>query len=69
MPPLISFTSLDENSCAARSWQFTTHRNGADSSAVTIPKDVTVLLLDSIGELASLYRCADGVFVGGSLVP
>jgi 3-deoxy-D-manno-octulosonic-acid transferase len=34
----------------------------------TIPGDVTVLLLDSIGELASLYRLADGVFVGGSLV-
>lgn len=29
----------------------------------------TVLLLDSIGELASLYRLADGVLVGGSLVP
>ena len=27
-----------------------------------------VLLLDSIGELASLYRIADGVFVGGSMV-
>src|SRR2546430_17589142 len=27
------------------------------------------LLLDSIGELASLYRLADGAFVGGSLVP
>jgi 3-deoxy-D-manno-octulosonic-acid transferase len=35
----------------------------------TIPDDVTVLLLDSIGELASLYRIADGSFVGGSLVP
>jgi 3-deoxy-D-manno-octulosonic-acid transferase len=34
----------------------------------TIPTDVTVLLLDSIGELASLYRLADGAFVGGSLV-
>jgi 3-deoxy-D-manno-octulosonic-acid transferase len=34
----------------------------------TIPADVTVLLLDSIGELASLYRLADGAFVGGSLV-
>ena len=33
-----------------------------------LPEDVTVLLLDSIGELASLYRIADGVFVGGSLV-
>jgi 3-deoxy-D-manno-octulosonic-acid transferase len=27
------------------------------------------LLLDTIGELASIYRCADGVFIGGSLVP
>jgi 3-deoxy-D-manno-octulosonic-acid transferase len=35
----------------------------------TIPDDVTVVLLDSIGELASLYRLADGAFVGGSLVP
>jgi 3-deoxy-D-manno-octulosonic-acid transferase len=33
-----------------------------------IPNDATVLLLDSIGELASLYRLADGAFVGGSLV-
>jgi 3-deoxy-D-manno-octulosonic-acid transferase len=43
--------------------------NGSGMSVSTIPKDVTVVLLDSIGELASLYRCADGVFVGGSLVP
>ena len=35
----------------------------------TISEDVTVILVDSIGELASLYRVADGVFVGGSLVP
>ena len=35
----------------------------------SIGDDVTVLLIDSIGELASLYRLADGVFVGGSLVP
>jgi 3-deoxy-D-manno-octulosonic-acid transferase len=34
----------------------------------SIPDNVTVLLLDSIGELASLYRLADGAFVGGSLV-
>jgi 3-deoxy-D-manno-octulosonic-acid transferase len=43
--------------------------NGSGISSSEIPSDVTVLLLDSIGELASLYRCADGVFVGGSLVP
>lgn len=34
----------------------------------SIPADVDVLLLDSIGELASVYRVADGAFVGGSLV-
>ena len=39
------------------------------SNGAKISDDVTVLLLDSIGELASLYRLADGVFVGGSLVP
>ena len=39
--------------------------NGSDTA---IANDVAVLLLDSIGELASLYRLADGVFVGGSLV-
>jgi 3-deoxy-D-manno-octulosonic-acid transferase len=35
----------------------------------SISEDVTVILVDSIGELASLYRVADGVFIGGSLVP
>jgi 3-deoxy-D-manno-octulosonic-acid transferase len=45
--------------------------NGAGavaSGADAISSDVTVVLLDSIGELASLYRLADGAFVGGSLV-
>ena len=35
----------------------------------SLPDDVSVILLDSIGELASMYRLADGAFVGGSLVP
>ncbi len=39
------------------------------TESLAIPEDVTVILLDSIGELASLYRAADVVFVGGSLVP
>ena len=39
------------------------------NGSAEIASDVSVLLLDSIGELASLYRLADGVFVGGSLVP
>jgi 3-deoxy-D-manno-octulosonic-acid transferase len=41
---------------------------GGASGAPSITPDVTVLLLDSIGELASLYQLADGAFVGGSLV-
>ena len=41
--------------------------NGAGSSALSELQNV--LLLDSIGELAGLYRLADVVFVGGSLVP
>ena len=43
------------------------HFNGTASAALSDPGNV--LLLDSIGELASLYRLADAVFVGGSLVP
>jgi len=45
------------------------HAPGAAGTNGTISRDVTVILLDSIGELASLYRLADGAFVGGSLVP
>jgi 3-deoxy-D-manno-octulosonic-acid transferase len=41
---------------------------GGNGHGSAIPNDATVLLLDSIGELASLYRLADGAFVGGSLV-
>jgi 3-deoxy-D-manno-octulosonic-acid transferase len=41
--------------------------NGAGSAALSELRNV--LLLDSIGELAGLYRMADAVFVGGSLVP
>ena len=42
---------------------------GASTANGAIPDDVTVILLDSIGELASVYGLADGAFVGGSLVP
>lgn len=44
-------------------------QNGRPPGEFAIPDDVTVILLDSIGELASLYRVADGAFVGGSLIP
>jgi len=43
-------------------------QNGTKPGEFSIPEDVTVILLDSMGELASLYRVADGAFVGGSLV-
>ena len=48
----------------------TGHAQGtAPANNGSITRDVTVILLDSIGELASVYRLADGAFVGGSLVP
>jgi 3-deoxy-D-manno-octulosonic-acid transferase len=40
--------------------------NGAGSAALSEPGNV--FLLDSLGELGELYRLADAVFVGGSLV-
>jgi 3-deoxy-D-manno-octulosonic-acid transferase len=40
----------------------------SDANEVAFPPSVSVFLLDSIGELAGLYRLADAVFVGGSLV-
>lgn len=41
--------------------------NGSGRAA--LPDPIRVFLLDSLGELAGLYRLADAVFVGGSLVP
>lgn len=41
--------------------------NSNDASLLT--ENVSVILLDTIGELAGLYRVADAVFIGGSLVP
>src|ERR1035437_110781 len=41
--------------------------NGAGNGALAEPGNV--FLLDSLGELAGIYRLADVVFVGGSLVP
>jgi len=40
----------------------------ANGEFFELPAGVAVILLDSIGELASLYRIGDGAFVGGSLV-
>ena len=41
--------------------------NGTASKTLSAPG--SVFLLDTVGELASIYRLADAVFVGGSLVP
>jgi 3-deoxy-D-manno-octulosonic-acid transferase len=41
--------------------------NGTASKTLSAPD--SVFLLDTVGELASIYRLADAVFVGGSLVP
>jgi 3-deoxy-D-manno-octulosonic-acid transferase len=41
--------------------------NGDESALLAEPGNV--FLLDSLGELAGLYRLADAVFIGGSLVP
>jgi 3-deoxy-D-manno-octulosonic-acid transferase len=40
-----------------------------DSAAQATAADVTVLLVDSVGELLAFYALADLAFVGGSLVP
>ena len=39
------------------------------SSGTSVPRDVPVLLVDTVGELAALYAAVDVAFVGGSLVP
>ena len=52
---------------ADRGWKIV-RRSRLDLNA-PLDEDADVLLLDSIGELASLYTLADAVFVGGSLVP
>ncbi len=62
-PRHIERASLVAALCNSRSlrWKFRS-RNGPVG-------DVQVFILDSIGELASLYPLAKGAFIGGSLVP
>jgi 3-deoxy-D-manno-octulosonic-acid transferase len=49
---------------AARGVKFARHSAGQPTAA-----DVTVLLVDCVGELLAFYALADLAFVGGSLVP
>jgi len=58
-------------SCARRSDSLSTSRrdSGETSSVGGASSGADVVLLDTIGELALVYRFATVVFVGGSLVP
>ena len=44
-------------------------RMASGAQAPQLPSDAPVLLVDTVGELATLYASADVAFVGGSLVP
>jgi 3-deoxy-D-manno-octulosonic-acid transferase len=44
-------------------------RMASGAEAPLLPRDTPVLLVDTVGELATLYASADAAFVGGSLVP
>ena len=44
-------------------------RMASGEEAPRLPDDTPVLLVDSVGELATLYASADVAFVGGSLAP
>ncbi|HEY2465566.1 MAG TPA: lipid IV(A) 3-deoxy-D-manno-octulosonic acid transferase [Steroidobacteraceae bacterium] len=44
-------------------------RMASGEEAPQLPNDASVLLVDTLGELATLYASADVAFVGGSLVP
>jgi 3-deoxy-D-manno-octulosonic-acid transferase len=44
-------------------------RMASGAEAPQLPSDAPVLLVDTVGELATLYASADVTFVGGSLVP
>ncbi|PHV12342.1 lipid IV(A) 3-deoxy-D-manno-octulosonic acid transferase [Chitinimonas sp. BJB300] len=52
---------------AQRGW--TTQKRSAWSGDTPLPTEITVLLGDSLGELAAYYAAADVAFVGGSLLP
>lgn len=50
------------------------HRAGAKSDAgaatgVSLTIEDDVLVIDTLGRLGALRKCADAVFVGGSLIP
>jgi 3-deoxy-D-manno-octulosonic-acid transferase len=54
---------------ARRGVKFTRRSRMASGAEARLPSDAAVLLVDTVGELATLYASADAAFVGGSLVP
>ncbi len=44
-------------------------RSSLENTPAATPSIPDILLLDSLGELAGLYRIASGAFIGGTLVP
>jgi 3-deoxy-D-manno-octulosonic-acid transferase len=54
---------------ARRGVKFARRSGMASGAEARFPSDAPVLLVDTVGELATLYASADVAFVGGSLVP
>ena len=54
---------------ARRGVKFARRSRMASGAEARLPSDAPVLLIDTVGELATLYASADVAFVGGSLVP
>ena len=62
------FTAVAEL-LARRGVKFARRSRMASGAEARLPRDAPVLLVDTVGELATLYASADVAFVGGSLVP
>jgi 3-deoxy-D-manno-octulosonic-acid transferase len=63
------FCATRRSALAASAVEVATDRDGDDPFERGAGAPIDILLLDTMGELASLYRLAAGVFVGGTLVP
>ncbi len=55
--------------CAKRGYRAVLRSQLDDPQQEPMAKNVDIVVLDSVGELASLYRVAQASFVGGTLVP
>lgn len=60
---------FDEAARVVREDGWNVVRRSAIQSGAALDESADVFLLDSVGELAGMYRLADATFIGGSLVP